>query len=323
MPAAEANVLDLLRVLGDPTRLRILSLLAQAELSVGELARALAMGQSRVSNQLKLLREADLLTERHEGSFTFCRLNVPGGPAGDVWRALGPGLEGLRDRKADDRRLAAVLADRADSRAFFDRIAGDWDLIGSDFLRGTGRLEALSCLAPRELTVADIGCGTGYLARALARRVTRVVCVDTSAAMLDKARENLRGVPAELEFRLGSMERLPLRDEEVDAAFAHMVLHHLPDVGDGVRELARVTRPGGQVVCVDLLPHRESWMREAMADTRLGLDPDGLRHDFRAAGLTAVEKEVLDDAYMVEHPAGRKISLPLFLIRGRRPAAQP
>jgi len=153
--------------------------------------------------------------------------------------------------------------------------------------------------------------------------VARVICVDTSAAMLDKARENLRGVPASLEFRLGSMESLPLREGEVDATFAHMVLHHLPDVEAGLRELVRCTRPGGQVVCVEMLPHRESWMREAMADTRLGLDPEALRDDFRACGLEAVEKEVLDDAYVVEHPSGRKISLPLFLIRGRRPAAHP
>jgi len=319
MPTAESSVLDVLRVLGDPTRLRILSLLAQAELSVGELARALAMGQSRVSNHLKILRDADLLAERREGSFSFCRLNVPAGAAGDLWRALEPGLADLEPRGADNRRLAAVLADRADSRAFFDRIAGDWDLIGSDFARGTGRLEALSCLAPRDMAVADVGCGTGYLARALARRVARVICVDTSAAMLDKARENLRGVPAALEFRPGSMERLPLRDAEVDAAFAHMVLHHLVEVGAGLREMARVVRPGGQVVCVELLPHHESWMHDSMADTRLGVDPAALENDFRAAGLLDVEREILDDSYMVEHPSGRKISLPLFLMRGRRP----
>ncbi len=319
MPTAESSVLDVLRVLGDPTRLRILVLLAQAELAVGELARALAMGQSRVSNHLKILREADLLAERREGSFTYCRLNVPAGAAGGLWRALEPGLADLEARGADNRRLASVLADRADSRAFFDRIAGDWDLIGSDFARGTGRLEALSCLAPRELVVADVGCGTGYLARALARRVTRVICIDTSEAMLDKARENLRGVPAALEFRPGSMERLPLQDGEVDAAFAHMVLHHLTGVAAGLREMARVVKPGGQVVCVELLPHHENWMHDSMADTRLGLDPAALEKDFRAAGLCEVEREMLDDAYLVEHPSGRKLSLPLFLLRGRKP----
>jgi len=318
---ANGSVLEVLRVLGDPTRLRILALLAQAELAVGELARALGMSQSRVSNHLKLLRDADLLVERREGSFTYLKLHVPEGAPGELWRALTPGLEALDERKADNRRLAAVLADRADSRAFFDRIAGDWDLIGRDFARGTGRLEALSCLVPGELVVADVGCGTGFLARALARRAARVICIDTSVAMLDKARENLRDVPAALEFRPGAMEALPLQDGEVDAAFAHMVLHHLADVPAGLREMARGVRAGGQVVCVELLPHHESWMHDLMADARLGLDPGALHNDFRAAGLVDVEREMLDDAYVVEHPSGRKISLPLFLMRGRRPAA--
>lgn len=320
MPAA-THVLDVLKLLGDPTRLRILALLSQAELSVGELARALAMGQSRVSNHLKLLREADLLAERHEGSFTFCRLSVPEGAAGGLWRALEPGLESLAERQADRRRLASVLTDRADGRSFFDRVAGDWDLIGSDFARGTGRLAALSLLVPPELCVADVGCGTGYLSRALARRARRVICVDSSEAMLQRARENLRDVPATVEFRPGSIEALPLRDGEADATFAHMVLHHLPEPGPGLREMARATRPGGLVACVELLPHREDWMHAAMADTRLGVEPATLAADFRAAGLADVAHEILDDAYLVEHPSGRKISLPLFLLSGRRATA--
>ena len=123
---------------------------------------------------------------------------------------------------------------------------------------------------PTELVVADVGCGTGFLARALARRAARVICIDTSAAMLDKARENLRDVPAALEFRPGAMEALPLKDGEVDAAFAHMVLHHLADVATGLREMARGVKPGGQVVCVDLLPHHESWMHDTMAGRASG-----------------------------------------------------
>ena len=323
MPVEQASVISSLRVLGDPTRLRLLALLAQAELSVGEIARALAMGQSRISNHLKILREADLIAERHEGPYTFCRLVLPEGPAGDLWRALEPSLADLEAREADDRRLAQVLADRGDSRAFFDRIAGDWDLIGSDFARGTGRVEMLGALVPPSLVVADVGCGTGYLARALARRVARVICIDTSAAMLDQAREKLADLDGRVEYRLGAVETLPLTDGEVDAACAHMVLHHLHDPRRGLAEMTRVVRPGGTVACVELLPHNEAWMHAAMADTRLGLDPHQLAADFRAAGLADVAHELLDDAYVVEHPGGRRVTLPLFLIRGRRPAAAP
>ena len=308
-----------LRALSDETRLRILSLLAQAELSVGEIARSLGTGQSRVSNHLKILRELGWLGERHEGSFTFCRLQVPAGPMTDLWGALAPSLEGLESREADQARLAVVLAERADSRAFFDRVAGDWDVIGSDFEQGTSRLEALAALVPEELVVADVGCGTGYLSAALGRRLGRGICVDPSEAMLERAQEKLApALDCELDFRVGSMEALPLADGEVDAACAHMVLHHLADARTGLTEMARVVRPGGTVVCVEMLPHHETWMHEAMADTRLGLEPRDLVDDFQAVGLRACHHEILSDRYVVENPSGRSIRLPLFLVRGRR-----
>ncbi len=315
-----ASPTGVLRALADETRLRLLALLARAELSVGELARCLAMGQSRVSNHLKVLRELDLIGERRDGSLHYCRLELPAGLVKQLWPALEPTLQGLERGEADRRRLAAVLSDRHDSREFFDRIAGDWDVIGADFSRGTGRLEALGCLVPSDLVVADVGCGTGYLSQALARQVSRVICIDSSTAMLDQARENLLDATAELDFREGRLEALPLADAEVDAACAHMVLHHLADLRAGMLELARVTRPGGDVVCVDLLPHNEVWMRESMADRALGLEPGDVVAAFQAAGLEGVSKRVLGDSYVVEQPNGRNIELPLFLISGRKPA---
>ena len=320
MSVAQDSLAAVLRVLSDETRLRILALLAQVELSVGEIARCLATGQSRVSNHLKLLRDAGLIAERHEGSYTFCRQQTPQGVLGELWQALAPSLDSLGDREADQARLAVVLADRSDSRAFFDRIAGDWDVIGSDFQLGTGRLEALTSLVPAELEVADVGCGTGYMASALAGRVRKVVCVDSSPAMLERARENLAGSPAAMEFRLGAIEDLPLEDAEVDAACAHMVLHHLVETRRGLAELTRIVKPGGQVVCVELLPHTEAWMHEAMADTRLGIDPGSLHEECRAAGLVDVERLMVADRYVVETPAGRTVQPPRSLVRGRKPA---
>ncbi|GJM20313.1 MAG: ArsR family transcriptional regulator [Planctomycetota bacterium] len=320
MPVAQESVTALLRVLADETRLRILALLNQAELAVGELARSLAMGQSRVSNHLKILREVGLIAERHQGNFTFCRLEVPGGHLGELWRALAPGIDELETRSADQARLAVVLAERSDSRAFFDRIAGDWDVLGADFAEGTGRLELLSALIQPELVVADVGCGTGYLSTALARRASRVICVDASPAMLAKASEKLGDSPAEVETRLGTLEDLPLADAEVDAACAHMVLHHLADTRTGLSEMARAVKPGGVVAAVELLPHHETWMHDAMADTRLGLDPASLQDDLRAAGFVDVQHEILSDRYVVETPSKRTVQLPLFLLRGRRPS---
>jgi ArsR family transcriptional regulator len=323
MTVAQLSLPSLLRVLSDETRLRILRLVSQAELSVGEIARCLAMGQSRVSNHLKILREVGLVGERHEGSYTFCRLEVPRGPVGQLWEALAPSLDEVESGDADSTRMAVVLAERSDSRAFFDRIAGDWDVIGSDFKLGTGRLAAVSSLVDRSLSVADVGCGTGYLAAALGRRVGRVVCVDNSPAMLERARDNLASLSeqgADVEYRRGTIESLPLADDEVDAAYAHMVLHHLPDTRAGLTEMVRIVRPGGLVCCVDMLPHNEAWMRDEMADTRLGLDPSALEDDLRACGLVDVEREILADRYLVDAPGGRRVELPLYLVRGRNPA---
>lgn len=321
--AVEEPLTTLLRVLADETRLRILALLAQAELSVGELARCLAMGQSRVSNHLKILREAGLLAERHEGNFTFCRLEIPAGQLGALWDALAPGLDSLDSRASDLARLGVVLTERSDSRAFFDRIAGDWDVLGADFVEGSGRLELLGALLAPSLVVADVGCGTGYLSQALSRRVARVICVDASPAMLECAEANLAGAAASVDARLGTLEDLPLDDAEADAACAHMVLHHLADTRTGVAEMARVVKPGGVVAAVEMFPHREAWMHDTMADTRLGLEPSALIDDFAAAGLTEIGHEVLSDRYVVEDPTGKKVQLPLFLLRGRKPAQQP
>jgi ArsR family transcriptional regulator len=116
------------------------------------------------------------------------------------------------------------------------------------------------------------------------------------------------------------MEALPLGDGEVDAACAHMVLHHLAEARAGLAELARVVKPGGTVVCVELIPHTETWMHETMADTRLGIDPNTLLDDFRAVGIVAPFREMLSDRYVVENPAGRIIRLPLYLVCGRTAA---
>ncbi len=318
MTASNSSLSGTLRVLSDETRLRILGLLGETELSVGEIARCLAMGQSRVSNHLRVLRELGWIGERHEGSFTYCHLEIPPGSAVSIWEAIASSLDSLDQVEFDRRRLTSVLAERDDGKSFFDRIAGDWDFIGSDFTHGTGRMEMISCLVPGDLSVVDVGCGTGYIGRALGRRIGHIIGVDTSQAMLDRAAENLRDVEGDVELRLGAIEQLPLDDEEVDAAFAHMVMHHLSDTRKGIVEMARVVKPGGHVVCVELLPHHETWMHESMADTRLGIEPSSIEDDFESCGLVDVTHELLSDSYVVKNNSGREIRLPLFLVRGSK-----
>lgn len=322
MSLVTTDLTTLLKVLADPTRLRLLGLLAREELSVGELARAVAMSQSRVSNHLKVLRESRLLAERREGAHVHVQLARGAALPEDLWSAIEQRLAGIDGRADDLARLDDVLEERRRrSRAYFDRVAPEWDVVGSAFARGAARWRALACLVPDELVVADVGCGTGSMTRLLARSAARVVAIDHSDAMLARAQANLtEHAPdraARVEFRRGELDRLPLADGEVGAIFASLVLHHVPDLFAALREMRRALAPGGRLVVTDLLPHKEAWMAEAMADARLGLDATDLKSRAEKAGFSAVEVEPADDAYVVEAPGGRRVELPLFLLHAR------
>src|SRR5688572_6067436 len=170
MSAVEAELTNVLKVVADPTRLRILGLLAREELSVGELARAVAMMQSRVSNHLKVLRECGMLEERREGASVLVRLARGQGMPDDLWAVIESRLASVEGRANDLERLEQVLEDRRKrSRQFFDRVAPEWDVVGSEFKRGIARWRALGSLVPSGLVVADVGCGTGYMAREIGR----------------------------------------------------------------------------------------------------------------------------------------------------------
>ncbi|MFT5734848.1 MAG: ArsR family transcriptional regulator [Planctomycetota bacterium] len=323
----------LLKVLADPTRLRALALLGVEELSVGELSRSLGMAQSRVSNHLRILREHDLLTERRAGTSTFLRSAVAsadtGSSAARLWAAVAPDLGSIPEHESDRLRLASVLAERhADDRAFFDRMAGDWDKVGALFRTGEARQRAAASLLPAGLTLADLGCGTGYVARSLVGLCDRLICIDRSEGMLQEAEARLRKTAPEsarLEFRQGELDALPLDDDELDGATAAMVLHHLPELGPALREMRRVLKPGGTLSIIELMPHREAWMHADLGDRHLGLDPTTVQSDLVRAGFEDVRVEPLDDRYCPQpspteskHRAGA-IALPLYLVRGRKP----
>ena len=313
----------LLKLLADGTRLRILGLVEREELSVGELSRCLGMAQSRVSNHLRQLREAGLLAERHAGTSTYLRLSPGDGMAGRLWVSLREELAAVPEHDADLSRLELILAERRDREdEFFDRVAGRWDTIAGDFATGQARQRALAHLIPRRLTVADLGCGTGYLADALRPLVDRVICVDRSEGMLTQARERLesRSEGASFEFRQGEFDSLPLADAEVDGVVASMVLHHLPDLERPLREMRRVLAPGGNVAIVELMPHREGWLRAALGDRHLGLEPADVLDGLRRAGFERVNLDPVDDRYRPVGPDGQSAELPLYLARGTAPA---
>ncbi|MEN8183582.1 MAG: metalloregulator ArsR/SmtB family transcription factor [Myxococcota bacterium] len=307
------------KLLSDPTRVRILSLLEREELAVQELMDVLGMAQSRVSRHLAILREAGLLRDRRDGTFVFYRLALPdAGAWARVWPLVREAMAGDPSRERDEAALASVLEARATrSRSFFDAVGPEWDALRKVFQDDWLRSRAICRLVPRGLTVADIGTGTGILALELARLGLRVVAVDRSERMLEAAREKLvhSGLSG-VELRRGDAAALPLGDQSVDAAFAHVVLQYLASPGDALLEMARIVRPGGLVVVADFQRHEQEWMRQELGVVWLGFAAEEVRSWFEAAGLTDFEIETLEP-----QSRGRELPSP-FLASGRRPIEQ-
>ncbi|MDA0932408.1 MAG: metalloregulator ArsR/SmtB family transcription factor [Planctomycetota bacterium] len=310
-----------LKLLSDATRLRLLSLLARDELAVQELVSITGLAQSRISNHLSLLKRAGLVRDRREGSWSFHSLVEPtaAGPlTPELYHAvLEPYLQS-KDGRADSQALERVREQRRErSRKAHDALADRWVELGQEFRTGALRSEALGALAPAGWTVADLGCGAGFLTAYLAGRFQRVIAVDHAERMLAAARRRVDA--ANVEFRQGEVERLPLEAGEVDAAFANLVWHHVADMDGAARELHRILKPGGRAVITDLAPHDAEWMREAMGDLRLGIRPDAVLAVMARAGFVDVALDDVHDAYRVESPDGRSADLPMFLVRARKP----
>ncbi len=177
--------------------------------------------------------------------------------------------------------------DSGDVKAFFDNVSVEWD----DMRQGFYNDKVIDCLASAidanaSKVVADVGTGTGFVAAGLASRVDRVIGIDNSAAMLRVARSNFANLGVDnVETMLGGIDRLPVADHTVDAAVANMVLHHAPDPVAMIREMARVTRPGGWVAVTDEVTHPYEWMRIEQADIWLGFDATEIERFFADVGL--------------------------------------
>lgn len=280
------------KTLADPTRVRILRLLEQEELIVGELMDILGMAQSRVSRHLAVLREAGLLADRREGTFVAYRLILPQkGPWRDAWTLSRTSLASDPTATRDDTLLRRTLAARGSSggRNFFDVVGPEWDalrsVLGDDLLRA----RATAALVRPGLRVADIGTGTGILALELAELGLDVIGIDRSEAMLETARQKWAAIAGDeagsVEFRAGDAHELPLESASVDAAFAHMVLHSLEAPERAIQEMARVVRPGGLVILVDFMPHQHEWMKPELGLLWLGFAPETITRWIDAAGL--------------------------------------
>lgn len=252
-----ADILGRLTALSDPTRCRILRLLEQYELTVGELCASLQLPQSTVSRHLRVLSDEGWAAARGEGTSRFYKADVDTLDAGarDLWMIVREQLGTSLGLSADQRRAESVLAKRkAKVRQFFDSAAGSWDDLRVQLVGDRSDLLALLDLFDPAWVVGDLGCGTGHISEALAPSVGRVIAIDESGPMLAAARGRLADVP-NVELREGHIESLPLEDASLDVAIMFLVAHFITDPARAMQEVRRVLKPGGRLLIVDLLPH--------------------------------------------------------------------
>lgn len=284
-----------LKALADPLRLRVLAAVAEEELTVGEVQEVVDSVQSSVSRNLAILRAAGFVQDRKEGTSVYfsARPNMPE-PAGELFKSLQSRLAEIPEVKRDQARLEECRRRRLrKSESYFESLAGDWERIRKSYFddRVTGL--SIEKLLPRDLTLADIGCGTGSLTFELARFARKVIGVDLSHEMLRRARAIAKERKLEnVQFRKGDALEVPLPSRSVDAAFCVMVLHFVPDPARAIANLCRITRLGGPIILVDLVQHKQDWMREQMAHQWLGFDQPAIERWFRQAGASAVDYEL-------------------------------
>ncbi len=290
MVVVASSILDHLSALSDPTRSRLLLVLDRHELTVSELCGVLQLPQSTVSRHLKALADAGWIGLRAEGTrnlYTLSRDDLDAS-ARRLWLLVREQMGATPAAAQDQRRLqTALAARRTASQEFFASSAGQWDRLRDELFGDRFHLAALAALSEPEWTVGDLGCGTGRGSEALAPFVSRVIAVDASAAMLHAAKKRLQAFD-NVELRRGDLEALPIDEGLLDAATLMVVLHHVTEPARALAEVARVLKPGGRVLLVDMLPHDREHYRQQMGHVWMGFAEEQIQRLLGEAGFTNV-----------------------------------
>jgi ArsR family transcriptional regulator len=285
-----ASILKSLRLAADPNRLRLLLLLEREELSVAELQEILGKGQSQVSTSLALLKAAGLVDDRRTGKNAFYRLKAPA----QLMELLRDAAREVPETEQDSQALRLVLRKRQDSmRRYFDELAGKF---GRQYVPGRswkGIAEALLKLMP-PMVIADLGAGEGTISQLMAQRAKRVIAIDNSEKMVEFGSELARKHNiANLEYRLGDIEDVPIRGGTVDLAFLSQALHHASHPERAIAEARRILKPGGRIAVLDLNRHHFEEAREMYADLWLGFTELEIEGYLKNAGFRNVETAVV------------------------------
>jgi ubiquinone/menaquinone biosynthesis C-methylase UbiE len=286
------------RLLGDPTRVRLLLLLEREELSVAELQEILARGQSQISTHLSQLKQAGLVEDRRTGKNIFYRLKPAIGPDAKTFAqlmgVLRQALADIPEAEQDRTAFKLVIGKRRDKmRQYFDSLAGKF---GREYLPGRsweGLAEILLRLMP-PMVIADLGAGEGTFSQLLALRAKHVIAVDNSEKMVEVGTKlaKTHGL-RNLEYRLGDLECVPIEDGTVDMAFFSQSLHHALHPEKAVAEAFRIVKPGGRVAILDLMRHQFEEAREMYADVWLGFTELELRKFLKKSGFRNVQTAIV------------------------------
>jgi ArsR family transcriptional regulator len=310
------------KAMAEPTRQRILQALFQHELSVSELVEVLGQPQSTVSRHLRVLREAELISDRRNGTTVYYapRSGAPGSNDEALQAVVVRWLENEPAPRAVRDRLRRTLERRhAETVGFFESVGQRWEQMRIDCFGSSFHLEALTALLPESWTVADIGAGSGFLLPGLAAVFENVIAIEPVSTLLEAARNRpeLRGA-GNVDFRAGDLRRLPMSDDEVDLAIAALVLHHVPDPGAALCEIGRVIKPAGRVLVIEQRAHRCEAFRAMMGGRWWGFEPESLAARVRAAGFEEVAWRELRTASPTSASAPETPDL--FVLTGTRSA---
>ncbi len=294
-PEGLGSMVDHLATLADPLRCRMLQVLERHELTVSELCVVMQLPQSTVSRHLKTLADASWVNSRRDGTSRYYSMTVEDLDAGArrLWPILREQVAATAGAEHDERRVQSVLARRrTKSEQFFSSASGQWDRLREELFGTAFHLHALLGLLDPAAIVGDLGCGTGQLTELVAPHVARVVAVDSSADMLQAARRRLADL-ANVDVRHGALEGLPIDEGQLDLAMMGLVLHHVPNPARALGECARVLKPGGRALVIDMLPHDRVEYQQQMGHVWLGFPERQMHKLLAAAGFGGIRSRAL------------------------------
>ena len=290
-----SDIWDIIKLLSDSTRSRILAILKNEELSVAELQDVLDMGQSRISSHLSLMRQANLLIDRKEGKKTFYVLNEALSKSlNDLVESILVAISDSDDVRVDRENLKRVLEKRKQhAEEYFNSVAGR---LGKDYCPGRSweAIGHMLLLLTSKLTIADLGAGEGLISQLLARGAEKVYCVDNAPKMVEfgKALADKNKL-SNLEYVLGDIESIPLKDASVEVALLSQALHHANHPQKALKEAFRILKPNGRVIILDLLEHDFEKTRELYADVWLGFSENKLYQMLKESGFKSIEMNIV------------------------------